>query len=62
MIDFHNTIQALDLQKIITEAKKLGYEFTVEDAQDVIDTKPNWFYDVETEAEAVQDYIDAFGG
>jgi len=52
----------MDLQKIIKEADKLGYEFTLEDAQDVIDTKPNWFYDVETESEAVADYIDAFGG
>jgi len=52
----------MDLQKIIEEARKLGREFTLADAQDVIDTKPSWFYDVETEAEAVQDYIDAFGG
>jgi hypothetical protein len=52
----------MNLQKIVEEAGKLGYQFTLEDAQDVIDTKPNWFYDVETEAEAVQDYIDAFGG
>ena len=54
----------MNLNKIIEEARKLGREFTLEDAQDVIDTKPNWFYDVETEAEAeaVQDYIDAFGG
>ena len=52
----------MDLQKIIEEARKLGREFTLADAQDVIDTKPSWFYDVETETEAVQDYIDAFGG
>ena len=52
----------MDLQKIIKEAGKLGYQFTLTDAQDVIDTKPNWFYDIETEAEAVQDYINAFGG
>jgi hypothetical protein len=52
----------MNLHKIIEEAGKLGYQFTLRDAQDVIDTKPNWFYDVETEAEAVQDYIDAFGG
>ena len=52
----------MNLNRIIEEAQKLGYTFTIEDAQDVIDTKPNWFYDVETEAEAVQDYIDAFGG
>ena len=52
----------MDLHKIIQEAGKLGYRFTLKDAQDVINTKPNWFYDAETEAEAVQDYIDAFGG
>ena len=52
----------MKLQKIIEEAGKLGYQFTLGDAQDVIDTKPNWFYSVETEAKAVQDYIDAFGG
>lgn len=52
----------MDLQKIIEEAGKLGREFTLEDAQDVIDTKPSWFTDDETEAQAVADYIDAFGG
>ena len=52
----------MDLQKIIEEAGKLGREFTIEDAQDVIDTKPSWFTDDETEAQAVADYIDAFGG
>jgi hypothetical protein len=52
----------MNLHKIIEEAGKMGYRFTLKDAQDVIDTKPNWFYDAETEAEAVQDYIDAFGG
>ena len=52
----------MDLQKIIEEARKLGYTFTLEDAQDVIDTKPNWFHETETEASAVQDYINAFGG
>jgi hypothetical protein len=52
----------MNLQKIVEEAKKLGYEFTLEDAQDVIDTKPSWFDSKETEKEAVQDYIDAFGG
>lgn len=62
MIDFHNAIQALNLDKIIVEARKLGYDFTLEDAQDVIDTKPSWYHGVETEAEAVADYIDAFGG
>lgn len=52
----------LDLNKIIEEAGKLGYEFTLEDAQDVIDTFPTWAKWEETEAEAVADYIDAFGG
>ena len=52
---------SLDLNKIIDEAYKLGYNFTLEDAQDVIDTKPTWYHGVETEAEAVADYIDAFG-
>lgn len=52
----------LDLQKIIIEAGKLGYTFTLEDAQDVIDTKPSWAKWEETEEEAVQDYIDAFIG
>lgn len=52
----------LDLNKIILEAEKLGYEFTLEDAQDVIDSKPSWATWEETEADAVADYIDAFGG
>jgi regulatory protein YycI of two-component signal transduction system YycFG len=52
----------MNLQKIIEEADKLGYQFTLKDTQDVLDTKPNWCIGVETEAEAVQDYIDAFGG
>jgi regulator of RNase E activity RraB len=52
----------LDLNKIIVEAQKLGYTYTLEDAQDVIDTKPSWCHGEETEAEAVADYIDAFGG
>ena len=52
---------SLDLNKIIEEAYKLGYTFTLEDAQDVIDTKPSWYHEVETEAEAVADYISAFG-
>ncbi len=52
----------MDLNKIIEEAKKLGYVFTIEDAQDVIDTKPSWFTENETEAQAVADYINAFGG
>jgi regulator of RNase E activity RraB len=52
----------LDLQKIIAEAHKLGYNFTEAEAQDVIDTKPLWFDDEESEAEAVADYLDAYGG
>ena len=52
----------MDLHKIIEEANKLGYTFTIEDAQDVIDTKPLWFTEDETEAQAVAYYIDAFGG
>jgi precorrin-4 methylase len=52
----------MDKNKIIAAAAALGYEFTIEDAQNVIDTKPQWFTDEETEAEAVADYIDAFGG
>jgi hypothetical protein len=52
----------MNLDKIIEEAKKLGYVFNIEDAQDVIDTKPSWFTEDETEADAVADYIDAFGG
>jgi hypothetical protein len=52
----------MNLNKIIEEAYKLGYTFTLEDAQAVIDTKPEWFHEEETEAEAVADYIDAYGG
>lgn len=53
---------SLNLQIIIEEAGKLGYEFTLEDAQDVINTFPSWAKWEETEAEAVEDYINAFGG
>ena len=55
-------MKKLDLNKIIEEARKLGREFTLEDAQDVIDTKPSWAKWEETEADAAADYIDAFGG
>jgi hypothetical protein len=34
--------------------------FTDKDAQDVIDTKPEWIGE-ETAADAVADYLDAFG-
>jgi hypothetical protein len=51
-------MQQLDIQTLINEAAKLGYTFTHEEAQDVIDTG----YGDESEAQAVQDYLDAFGG
>lgn len=54
-------ISFIKLLNIIDEAEKLGYNFTLEDAQDVLDTKPSWYHGVETEAEAVADYIDAYG-
>lgn len=54
-------MKQLNIQKIIEEAEKLGLEFTEEDAQDVIDTKPSWAEFDETEAEALEDYINAFG-
>ena len=50
------------LLNIIEEAYKLGYEFSIADAQDVLDTKPKWAKWEETEEEAVADYINAFGG
>ena len=50
------------LLNIIDEAAKLGYTFSLADAQDVLDTKPEWYLGKETEAEAVADYIDAYGG
>ena len=52
----------LDIQKIIEEAKKRGYTFTETDAQDVINTKPLWFNEEESESEAVEDYLNAYGG
>ena len=52
----------LDLNKIILEAQIMGYKFSLLDAEDVINSKPSWFTDQETEAEAVADYINAFGG
>ena len=55
-------MKQLDISKIIEEAKKRGYDFALDDAQDVINTKPTWFNEEETEAQAVADYIDAFGG
>jgi regulator of RNase E activity RraB len=53
---------SLDIKIIIVEAYKLGYTFNEAEAQDVIDTKPGWYHGEETEAEAVADYIDAYGG
>lgn len=55
-------MKTLDLNEIIAEARKYGREFTLEDAQDVIDTKPSWARWDETVEEAVADYINAFGG
>ena len=55
-------MKTLDLNEIIAEARKYGREFTLADAQDVIDTKPSWEKWEETVEEAVADYIDAFGG
>ena len=52
----------LDLNKIIGEASKLGYTFSLKDAQDVIDSIPRWYMIEETEKQAVADYIDAYGG
>ena len=55
-------IMILDLNKIIVEASKLGYTFSLKDAQDVIDSKPSWYMFEETEKQAIADYIDAYGG
>jgi hypothetical protein len=55
-------MSTLDLNEIIKEGRKLGYAFTLEDAQDVIDTKPSWHHGEETVREAVEDYIEAFWG
>jgi len=55
-------MKQLDLNKLVEEFEKRGYIFTLKDAQDVIDTKPTWYDVEETEAEAVADYLDAFGG
>lgn len=52
----------LSIEKIIREADLLGYTFSIEDAQDVIDSKPDWDKSIETEAEAVADFINAYGG
>jgi len=54
-------MKQLDLNTIIAEAFKLGYVFDLADAQDVIDTRPSWYKGEENEAEAVADYIDAYG-
>ena len=52
----------ITLLDIIDEAKNYNVEFTLEDAQDVLDTKPNWYHGKESIQEAVADYIDAFVG
>ena len=49
------------IQDIIDYASSLGLVFTVEDAQDVIDTKPNWYLGTETAQEAVDDYLECYG-
>jgi len=49
------------IQDIINYASTLGLIFTVEDAQDVIDTKPQWYKGTETAQEAVDDYLEAYG-
>lgn len=48
--------------EIIEVAYGLGYTFTLEDAQDVIDSRPLWSTTNESPLEAVQDYLNAFGG
>lgn len=48
--------------EIIDAACSLGYTFTLEDAQDVIDSRPPWSNIDESPLDAVQDYLDAFGG
>jgi hypothetical protein len=52
----------MTVQDIKTYAESLGYSFSDEDAQDVIDSRPSWFTGQETVEQAVQDYLDAFGG
>jgi len=49
------------IQSIIDYASTLGLVFTVEDAQDVLNTKPEWYIGTETAQEAVDDYIESFG-
>jgi hypothetical protein len=49
------------IQEIIDYASTLGLVFTIEDAQDVLDTKPEWYIGTETAQEAVDDYIEAYG-
>ena len=50
------------LLNIIEEAKNYNMVFTLADAQDVLNTKPEWYHGEETVEEAVADYIDAYGG
>ena len=55
-------LQFIKLLDIIEEAKNYNMEFSLKDAQDVLNTKPSWYHGKETVEEAVADYIDAFGG
>ena len=48
------------IEDIKAYALELGYTFSDADAQDVKDTSPNW-WPSENLAEAVDDYICAFG-
>jgi hypothetical protein len=54
-------IDNLTLQEIKDYAASIGLTFTDEDAQQVIDTKPEWDNSVETAQEAVDDFIAAYG-
>jgi len=54
-------IDNLTLQEIKDYAASIGITFTDEDAQQVIDTKPEWDNSVETAQEAVDDFIAAYG-
>jgi hypothetical protein len=51
----------MTLQEIKDYAASIGITFTDEDAQQVIDTKPEWDNSVETAQEAVDDFIAAYG-
>jgi hypothetical protein len=57
----NNIMKQPTIQEIIDYASTLGLVFTVEVAQDVLDTKPEWYIGTETAQEAVDDYIEAYG-